>query len=74
MNDFLSGSGQDAIDARQYVRTLVIDDVTCASDNWPNLPTLQGLTIQVNNGSRAKYSCVLCISALPTLQRLTIAD
>ena len=72
LDGLLSGNRQDAIDARRHVRTLVIQGDRRIPEEWLTLPSLQHLSITVNKETLVQFPRVLCASALPALQRLSL--
>ena len=72
LDTLLIGRGQDAFDARQQVRSLLIRDVDEIREECPVLPCLRELTIRVDGQKLQRFPSALRASALPSLQRLTL--
>ena len=72
LDDLLSGTGQDAREARHNVRSLDIRKVECVGEEWPRLRCLQHLSISVDKRNLAEFPRVLRASALPALRSLKL--
>ena len=72
LDRLLSGRTQDADDARQRVRTLVIANVDHIPDDWPLLPSLQHLSMTADSKFLQHSPRALHASRLPALQSLTL--
>lgn len=72
LDELLRGSEHNVDRVREQVFSLTVKQVGCIAEEWPALPLLQQLTIQVDSESLESFPKVLRGSGLPLLQRLTL--
>ena len=73
LHDLLRGTEGDAADAREQVRTLIIQNVDhIPADDWAVVRNLEELSIDADGNTLTEFPRELHASALPALQRLTL--